>query len=392
MPLIVYSYIVRELTPPFLLSAGILTATMLLTKVMKLVEFVVAYGAGAGFVAKFILFLLPSLLIYIIPVSFLVAVLVSFGRLSSDNEVTALKAAGVGVSRLFPPVALMAALLYGVTLVFSLYAFPWGNMSIRRQLYDAAKNRAGLGLKENTFTNAFKGVVMYAGRILPEEDSMEGIFIYDTREGENGAAITAGKGEFLQDPDGLDLMLRLYNGSIHASRKDGVYRIASFGTYDLSLNLMESDAKDPVEAGKRNKELYLGELFGMAEKAGRDSDEGRDYMMEAHKRFSLPASIFVFSLIGVPLGIQRVRSPGLAGFSSSIVVVAFYFILSLAMDAAGSRRVLPLEAAAWGPNAVTGLFGAYVFYREAKDAPIRPLVYMEDRVSRLSSRIKGLFR
>ncbi len=387
-----YSYIIKEMLPPFLLSAGILTATLLLTKVMKLVEFVVTYGAGAGFVAKFILFLLPSLLIYIIPVSFLVAVLVSFGRLSSDNELTALKAAGVGVSRLFPPVALMAALLYGVTLILSLYGFPWGNMSIRRQLYDAAKNRAGLGLKENTFTNAFKGVVMYAGRVLPEEDSMEGLFIYDTREGENGAAITAAKGEFLQDPDGLELMLRLYNGSIHTSRKHGVYRIASFGSYDLSLNLMESGAGDPLETNKRSKELYLGELVGMAKKAGKDSEEGRDYMMEAHKRFSLPAAIFVFSLIGVPLGIQRVRSPGLAGFSSSIVVVAFYFILSLAMDAAGSRRLLPPEAAAWGPNAVTMLFGIYVFYREAKDAPLRPLLYIGDKFTGILSRIKRLFR
>lgn len=392
MPFIMYSYIINEMLPPFLLSAGILTATLLLTKVMKLVELVVTYGAGAGFVVKFILFLLPPLLIYIIPVSFLVAVLVSFGRLSSDNEITALKAAGVGVSRLFPPVALMAALLYGVTLLFSLYGFPWGNISIRHLLYDAAKNRAGLGLKENTFTNAFKGVVLYAGRILPEEDSMEGLFIYDTREGENGAAITAAKGEFLQDPDGLELMIRLYNGSIHTSRKHGVYRIASFGAYDLSLSLMENDAGGPVEANKRSKELYLGELVGMAKKAGKDSEDGRDYMMEAHKRFSLPAAIFVFSLIGVPLGIQRVRSPGLAGFSASIVVVAFYFILSLAMDAAGSRRLLPLEAAAWGPDAVIGLFGIYVFYREARDAPIRPLLYIGDRFTGIFSRITWFFR
>ncbi|MBI5344679.1 MAG: LPS export ABC transporter permease LptF [Deltaproteobacteria bacterium] len=391
MPRIIYSYIFREMSGPFLLSLGILTFTMLLSKILKLVELVVNYGVGLLFVAKFIVFLLPSILIYIIPVSVLVAVLVAFGRLSADNEIIAMKASGIGLNKLLRPVMFAGTIFFGAALFLTLYGFPWGNLSIRRLLYEAARTKANIGIKEKTFNSAFKGLMLYAGGVSPGDGSLDRVFIYDQREGKDAFVITAKRGRFLTDPEGFRMTLRLYDGAMHSSDRNGVYRIATFENYDLNPQLPDDDSVDPAVVKRHNRELYfteLIELYGSAKAADKDP---APYMMEAQKRLALPASVLVFCLIGIPLGIQKVRNPRLTGFSGAIAVVAFYFILTLAMDALGGRRVLSPITAAWAPFAITGAFGVYAFLKESKDRPFKPVVYMEEGISFVAGFIRGIF-
>lgn len=370
MPTILDRYIFKEIAVPFLLSLSILTATALLSKSVKLIELVATHGMGASFIFMFMVSVVPSFLIYTMPIAFLIGVLVAFTRLSSDSEITAMKASGLGLFTLARPVLFLALVVYAATLAVTLYLFPWGNLGIKKLLFDAARARLVSGIEEKTFYDRFEGVVLYVDRINTDTGEMEGIFI--SEEGEKGGAniFFAGRGLFSEATEKSTVYLKLYDGTIHRkSGKDATYHIADFSSYLLELGI---NGGPGAEANRPNRELYVGELYkkiGAVEAGGGDAGP---YIIDLHKRFALPVSVFVFALMGMPLGIQKVRSARFTGFSVALGVVLVYYVLSTAFEAIGENGLANPVLSVWASDILMTLSGAYIFYRTAKDEPVAP--------------------
>lgn len=367
MPRVLSLYITKEITVPFLLSVVILTATALLSKAIKIVELMMTYGVGAGFVARFVVSVLPSFLIYTIPVSFLIGVLVAFTRLSSDSEITAVKASGVSLYSVVKPVAVLSVAAYLATLLLTLYAFPWGNRNLKSLLADAGKGAVEAAIQEKTFYDRFPGVVVYVDRKNIEEGYLEGIFV--NQEDRNGAStvIFAPRGAFARSGETSPLYLRLYDGTVHSmSEEKGSYHLARFSTYTLKLEPGgDTTVLDPTEM--HNRELYPGELAARIDKVADKGWETAPFVIDFHKRFALPASVFVFAVLGVPLGLQRIRAARLTGFSVALTVVLLYYLASTGFEALGESGRINAILAVWGSDLVFFAFGVYVFIMAAKD-------------------------
>jgi len=101
-------YIIREITSLFLLGIAIFTLILLMGRLIKLTDMVISRGVPLGDVSRMIIYLMPSFLVFTIPMAFLLAVLLAFGRLSADNEITVLKAGGISLAQLMPPVLVCA--------------------------------------------------------------------------------------------------------------------------------------------------------------------------------------------------------------------------------------------------------------------------------------------
>jgi lipopolysaccharide export system permease protein len=421
MPRLVNLYIFKEIAVPFALTLFVLTVTALLSKVIKLVELIVTHGIGIKFAFWFVASVIPSFLIYTIPVSFLIGLLVAFTRLSSDSEITAMKASGLSLFTLLRPVASLALVTCLITMAITLYLFPWGNINLKRLLFDAARTKLTAGIEEKTFYNQFQGMILYVDRVSTETGEMEGIFISETGGGgpgvagggvedvEDGGAGGAGRageetnvffaesaffvsiaGQFdaVGEEPGGSLYLRLNNGTIHRkSARNDSYHIADFSTYLLELDIPKSASADFLS--KTNRELYPDEL---ARKIGVVKARGEDpapYLIDLHKRFALPTSVFVFSLLGLPLGIQRVRTARFTGFSIAMGVVLIYYVLSTALEALGEGGVLNPVAAVWGSDVVMGAAGLYIFYMAAIDRPVGVARWAGRLTSRAFWRITG---
>ena len=104
-------------------------------------------------------------------------------------------------------------------------------------------------------------------------------------------------------------------------------------------------------------------------------------LVDLHKRFSLPASAFIFALLGVPLGMSKIRSARFAGFSIAIGVLLIYYMLSTGLEALGDSGALNPMLSAGGSNIIMGGAGLYIFYMTARDRPIT--------VFRMASRISA---
>src|SRR3990172_13090606 len=104
---IVRSYILRECLTPFILALGILTCVFLLGNLIQLTNLVINKGVSLSTIGRVFLLYIPVLLGYTLPLSCLISVALAFSRLSSDNEILALRASGVHLGRLLTPLILL---------------------------------------------------------------------------------------------------------------------------------------------------------------------------------------------------------------------------------------------------------------------------------------------
>src|SRR5512139_788105 len=137
-------YILKEILPIFLIGLMVFTVILLMDKILNLIELVVNRGGSLSHILMLFAFISPSFLIMTIPISVLLATLLTFGRLSSDSEVTALKASGMSLYQLFVPISVfaVAAFLLASFLVF--YGLPWGNKGFKATLYRLARSKADI--------------------------------------------------------------------------------------------------------------------------------------------------------------------------------------------------------------------------------------------------------
>ncbi len=368
MPRLINLYIFKEIAVPFAMTLVILTATALLSKVLTLVELLISHGIGPGFAFWFIASAIPSFLIYTIPFSFLVAVLIAVARMSSDSEIIAMKASGVSLYSILKPTAFMVVCIYVAGLVVMLYLYPWGNLKMKSLVAGAAESNITAGIEEKHFYDRFDGLVLYVDRLIPETGELAGVFISETEESGKSSTFFADRGRFVTSEDGKTLYLKLVDGTLHSfSSAASAYHLADFSSYLLELNIPEGEELNIWS--KTNRELYPGELREKIESLGAKGEPTAPYVIDFHKRFALPFSVFIFALLGIPLGMQKIRSARFTGFSTALGVILVYYVLSTALEALGENGNIPALFSVWGSDVVLGALGLWVFHRSATDRP-----------------------
>lgn len=361
-----FLYICREIAVPFLLGMATFTTVLLMGRFLQLADLVVTRGALLSDILRMIVYLLPFFSMVTIPMSFLLALLLAFGRLSADSEITAMKSSGVGLYSLLPPVFACAFIAYLATAFITVYALPWGNSSFKQLVTEVIQTRATLNLKEQVFNDEFPGLVLYVDRYESDKNIMTGILIQDERDPKEPSTIFAEQG-IIERPAGTrTLRLSLKNGGIHRGVDTTGYRLLEFQNYELTINLAQS-AK---EMAKNETDMTFSELRETLRTHTVDDKDRRDTLIEFHRRFSLPFACFVFALLGVPLGIQNQRSGKAAGFSVSIGVILVYFIVFSTGRTLGQKGIVHPAVAVWTPNLLFLLFGAYLFRKTASEQTI----------------------
>lgn len=344
-------YIVREIIVPFGLGLVVFTLILLIARILKLIELVVNRGIPVVDVVRVFSYILPTFLEVTIPMALLLAVLVAFGRLSSDSEITALQTSGVSLWRLLRPVALFAGVVFSAALYVSWYGRPWGNGLLRTGLYEIAKTGAAAAIKEKVFSDDFPGLVIYVDRLDPGGSTLRGVLIADTRERGQRNTILAKTGTLVTNERQHTLTLRLAQGSIHSfDNDDRSYHRTDFNTYDISLDLnavlarLRPRERDPSEIPSAELRAIIAEKRA----AGLPTTAEE---VEVQRRLSIPFACLGFAAVAVPLGIQPSRAVRSRGFALSIVLIFLYYVFLSLGENLGSRGILSPSVALWIPNA-----------------------------------------
>jgi lipopolysaccharide export system permease protein len=358
-------YIIREIVSLFLLGIAVFTLILLMGRLIKLTDLVIARGVPLADVSRMILYLMPSFLVFTIPMAFLLAVLLAFGRLSADNEITVIKSGGLSLAQLMPPVlacAIVAALL---TLVASTVGVPLGNTAFKRISLDILKQNAVATIQEKVFWDDIPGIVLYAEHYDEQNRVLKGVLIHDGRDQTRPMTIFAADGRMGCAPSQQDICLVLSNGSIHAPGKEE-YRLANFSEYVMVLSGKKNDGKEAGIA-RSEPDLGIGELRRQIADPATPKATSLKMAAELHSRFAFPFASLVFAMVAVPLGIQNNRSGKSAGFSLSIGILLAYYILLSLLRTLAEKGTIPPGLALWLPNMIFLALGCFLLRVTSQD-------------------------
>jgi len=216
---IIFRYIFKEITIAFFMILFVLTFVLLMGRILQIMDLMVNKGVSFYSIAKLITFLLPSFMTLTIPVALLIAILITMGKFSADNEITALKASGVSLMQIFYPVALASLITFVFTILISNFLMPKSNFATMKLLFEIATQNASVGIKEKVFNADFKDLLLYADRISTDGHYMEGVLISDKRIIDEPNTILAKRAFLVSNPDLMLVKMRLENGSIHTVNK-----------------------------------------------------------------------------------------------------------------------------------------------------------------------------
>ena len=381
-------YILVEEAVPFFVSLFVLTLVLFLGKTMRYIQLLFITGSGLAEFGKLLLYLIPYLFAFTIPMATLMAILLAFSRLAHDNELTAMKAAGISFYQIIPPVALLAGFAWLVTLTLSNFVLPHANSAFKRAILEMARSRGELILKERIFNDQFAGLVFFINSISPDGKHLRQVFISDSRSPETRSSIIAEEGFVIHSADGNQMTLRLLRGQIFrvAAEMQSLQTIR-FRNYDFNLNL-DSLALGDKEFRKAEKHLDFNELRQKLAAAEVGSREHNKLSYEFHRRLSLPFACIVLGFLAAPLSVQSRTGSRLSGVVLGLLLFLLYYVFISAAKALGEGGSYPPAVGMWLPNVIFSALAIILWIKTARESPSKAIDVVQRFVAVVTSRVK----
>ncbi len=343
-------YIVREVLRHALLGLLIFTFVLFVPKLVRLMELFVRHSGSGSQIATLFLCILPSVLIFTIPMAVLVGVLLGLGRMSMDSEIIALTALGISRKRILLPVGVLAFLGASLTLLMTIWLAPKSVQTFRTIQSDLITSQSSFLVQPRVF-NEFQHVVLFVNDVLASGTRWNGIFLAESGT-ESGSRVTLAESAIvIADPKQGKLELHLNGGYTHEfSRTDpNHYSVTAFGRSDWPLDV--AGLNDAKQRTLSNPERGVIDLW-------RDRGSSwRDARVELHQRFAFPVACFVFALVAVPLGAQPRRGGRAAGTLLAVIVIGAYYLLFIMGAGLARQGNVPPWFGMWSANAILALTG-----------------------------------
>lgn len=364
-------YILKELLAPFIISLFFLTFVFLMTRIPEITNMVVNYNADIRMILLMIVYTMPRFLEFTIPMSVMVATLLTFMRMAGDNEIVALKGAGVSLYRLLPPVLLFCFAGVMLSMWVTIVGVSWGKLALKKISVEIARSSADAALKERQFNSEIEDVMIYVAHVDMKTRTLQDVFIEDRRTKGVVSVSVAPEGDLIKHKDEQFYTIRLHNGVINQVDMDqkSVNSI-QFGNYDINIDLDRADhtgGKINIEMDERGftdlvKYLRSGMLSMKAYNEG---------ILLLHEKFSLPFACLALGILAFPLGIQAASLRKSSGFGMGVSFFLLYYCLLAFGWSAGEAGEYHPAIAMWLPNCVIGVIAICYLVSNAKEKPVR---------------------
>ncbi|MBI4340689.1 MAG: LptF/LptG family permease [Candidatus Omnitrophica bacterium] len=341
------TYLLREHSGPFFVTMGGLTAVLLVGNLVKFAELVIAKGVSLFDIVRLIIYLIPFMLTFTIPMACLIAMILAFGRLSSDYELIAMRASGVAPARLVSPM-LIVGLIFSVLLVaVNDRLVPASRLAFRKQLKAIGVQQPTAYLESGIFIKDFPPYVIFVYGV--EGQRLNNVRIYEPQPNGPTRTIIADRGVFERLPNRRGVQLKLSDGTVDEwdPMHPGAFTKAVFSTYTMAL---QTTTEDPDRIGKKIKELTLKELTAERRRLIAESIDPLPVSLELHRRIAGPFAVLVFILFGLALGLRLHHHERLVGYAWVLGIFMSYYLATIGMSAVALKDWVPAWAAMWTPN------------------------------------------
>lgn len=403
-------YIFKEMVGPTLLGFVFYTSIMLMRSLFDMAGMIIRRSLPGEDVLRLLMLAVPHIVVLTVPMSLLFGILIAIGRLSSDSEIIAMRALGISTRQIYRPVFVFSLLMFGINLYLMNFVLPKGNAQFAALRAELATSSIEKEIKPRVFYDQYEGVMIYVNEVDPASGKWKGVFVSDARsetpadatpqavidaaaasapsenevatlshrgggqrivvaETGNLSVIKAAPGALHQDDQ---IWLNLTNAQTHLwdPRQPDRYDLNRNQAQRILLPAEESDFK-VNKLARSLRELNLRELIEQEKALRNNTLEQTTYNMarvEIQKKLAIPFACIAFGVLGLPLGITNRRGGKSSGFSLSIAIILFYYVmLNNGEHLAVAGRIPPIVGM-WSANLVLLILGVILLRRANRDA------------------------
>ena len=356
---ILRNYLLKEFIGPLVLTIGVLSFVMILVgNLNRIADLVINKGVDIFSVLKIFLFMAPYIVTYALPISVLVAVLLSLGRLSSDNEIIAVRASGINLFNLILPIFIIGMILsLGLTL-FNDRASSYAHFAYRKTLIEVGVKNPTAAFEEGVFINSFQKYILFIYHVDQKKNRLNNIRIYEPQgEGKPTRTIVAKAGEFISIPEKKSVKLKLIDGTSDEpdpNNPQDFYKL-NFKTYFMNLDIAGARDKNSIE--KKVKDMTIRELKIEAARLKKEKIDPAPLLVEINEKIALAFTCLVFALIAAPLAIITRRREKSINIGIALLIMVLYYPLFIGCEALAMQNLLSPYIALWIPNVLFGIIG-----------------------------------
>ncbi len=385
-----HRYLLGQVLGTLTMTVGVFTFFILLVSVLReVLSLLVSQQVSMALVAKAILMLIPWVLVYALPMGLLTAALLVFGRLSADQEITAMRASGVSLIRLVWPVLALSLVLAGACAFVTMHLGPKCRVHYKELLREVGLARVTSLIPEKTYIRDFAGAIIYVSEV--NGPYLDGVLAYRLKGDKVESYTRASSGEIVFSPSNNLVFVRLTNSVLTefgevgqparpvmlgevdfvytntVTRKTERVDLDNMTYRELAQELRELEAKTslalPLEptlpAGQTGEERRKMERL----KRTRLADLTYPVRLRMHSQVAFSFACLGFTLVGIPLGIRAHRRETSFGLALAILLVLAYYSFFIFGTSLETRPDLAPHLILWLPNFIFQVVGAALLRR-----------------------------
>ena len=311
---------------------------------------------------------IPPVLPMTIPFGVLVGILIGLGRMASDGEIIAMRAAGVSSRKVIAPVLLFATLGLGLAGFASLRLTPLSLNKSTQLINELLATQLTADVEPRIFLENFPNKILYVGDVQPGTVARwRPLFIADVTPPEkrttgmkdkgDGPMVTVAKEALaVSDPKNNRILLTMTGVSTHEMGKD---KVSNDSTAVRSQQAL--DAAPPKQESLSTRAMNTRELLRPRNWRG---PNWKEVQIEFHWRLATPIACIVLAMVGIPLGIATRKGGKSAGYVIALFLGFFcYYLSSVTLIGIAKQKSMPVPVAVWLPDAAFFFTGLIFLFR-----------------------------
>jgi lipopolysaccharide export system permease protein len=258
-------YVLREHVFPFLLGFCVVIFLLTLDFLFDLVDLAVGKGIGVDIVLEMFVLSLGYMTALAFPCAVLIACMATFGRLSQDNEIIAMKATGVNLLRIIGAPLSASLILATLLVLFNNHVLPESNHALANLMADVGRKRPTTQITEGVFIDGFVGYNIFVEKVNSRTNEIRGVKIYQLSSSARPTTILADWGVIHNSPDGRIMTLELHDGEIHEvppNESERTYRRLMFKTHNINIRNPAGDLERHNREARGDREMSLAMMQG----------------------------------------------------------------------------------------------------------------------------------
>lgn len=379
-----HGYLARQVLATLAMTVAVFTGLFLIVNVLKeILPLLLNPQVPFLNVLQAVTMLLPFGLVFALPMGLLTATLLVFGRLSADQELTAVRAGGVSLLTLVTPVLWISVLAAGVSAVATLELAPRCRTAFKRMSYQLGLARPTALLVEQRYITEFSGWTIYIGR-RRNDTEFENVLLYESRQEQLARRIHARRARVTSDPVTRQVIFQLFDAEVFTksivnviAEPGSTMPVASSapsGSGEWSMVFFDEappvrldlTGAQPLGDKPKLSEMTARELLAERDDNRRRGIDPTPVLVNLHRQVSFSFACVSFTLIGIPLGLRGHRRETGYGIAAALLLTAVYYSFIILGQSLETRAHLFPHLIVWIPNFLFQGLGVWLLWRANK--------------------------